>query len=397
MTTAKAMRFEGGRSTMRRALALAAGGLGLTLLGGFLDPDRALKSYHVAFTYWAGIAMGALIINMAFQAGKAKWYVVVRRVLETIPLSGVVLAVLFIPVLLGARRIFPWVDPSHLQGELRELAEHRRPYLNVPFFLVRTAIYFAIWLGVASLLHGWSVRQDVDGGTELTAKQRRLGAGALPFVALAMTFAAFDWQMSLDMHLASTIFGLYYFAGSFLSAFAVLILGVNGGSAAEGTPAGLMNENHYHSLGKYLLAFTCFWAYIAFSQFLLIWIANLPEEVPWYIARGKGGWLPMGVFLIFAHFVVPFFVLLSRNLKRNPRALGFVAVWLLVVHYVDVYWVMMPALQHGEGATPHWTDLTAVLGIGAAALAFVIWRLRGGNAVPVGDPYLEESLRYHPS
>ncbi len=393
-----AARFDGGRTTMVRAAAVAVVALLLTLLGGFVSGRRALQAYHVAFVYWAGIALGTLIINMSFQAGKARWYVVLRRVLETIPLSGVLFAVLFIPVAIGMRDVFPWVDPSHLDHELRELAEHRRPYLNTGFFLARAGVYFVLWIVVAHLHHRWSVRQDEEGGIALTARQRRLGAGALPFIALVMTFAAFDWQMSLDLHLASTIFGLYYFAGSFLAAFAVLILAMNA-LRAEGLPGALMNANHYHSLGKYLLTFVAFWGYIAFSQYLLIWIANLPEEVPWYLARNRGQWVPIGIFLVVFHFIVPFFTLLSRRLKRDPKALGRIAIYILVIHYIDVFWVMMPALQHEAhgAAMVHWTDLTAVVGVGAAALAFVIWRLRGKAAVPVGDPYLAESLRYDPS
>jgi hypothetical protein len=389
--------FQGGRSAQTWALALAALGLGLTLLGGLLDARRALQAYHVAFVFWAGIAVGALLINMAFQAGKAKWYVVVRRVLETIPLSNALFLVLAVPVLIGMGRLFPWVHPGGLDPELRHLAEHRRPYLNAPFFVVRTILYFGIWIAVSHLLYRWSVRQDTEGGLSLTAKQRRLGAGALPLVGLAMSFAAFDWQMSLDLHLYSTIFGLYYFSGSFLAAFAVLILAVSA-SRAEGMPGAVMNANHYHSLGKWLLAFVAFWGYMAFSQYLLIWIANLPDEVPWYLARNKGAWLPVGVFLVVFHFLVPFFALLSRDLKRSPRALSYMAVYILVVHYVDVYWVMMPALRHDPtvGIAPHWTDLTALVGVGAAATAFVLWRMRGRAAVPVGDPYLEESLRYEP-
>jgi len=392
-----AVRFDGGRRTLRGAVTVALVGLALTLLLGLLDARGALQAYHVAVVYWAGIAVAALIVNMAFQAGKAKWYVVTRRYLETIPLSLWVIGVLFIPILLGMKKLFPWVDPGGLDEELRKLADHRRPYLNVSFFVARLVVYFALWLGIARLLHGWSVRQDEEKGVRLTALQRRLAVGALPFVGLAMTFAAFDWQMSLDLHLFSTIFGLYWFAGSFLSAFAVLVLLINA-LRSEGTPGALANPNHYHSLGKWMLAFTAFWAYMAFSQYLLIWIANLPEEVPWYLARNVGGWAPVGVFLVVFHFIVPFFLLLSRPLKRSPRALGAMSVYVLVVHYVDVYWVMMPALRHETHApVPHLADLTAVVGVGAAALAFVVWRLQGRPAVPVGDPYLEESLRYDPS
>jgi len=389
--------FQGGRRAIARASLVAAIGLGLTFAGGLADPRRALQSYLVAYVYWAGIALGALIVNMAFQAGKARWYVVVRRVLEGIPLSGPLFLVLFVPIALGMARLFPWVDTSGLDEELRRLAEHRRPYLNVPFFLARAAVYFGVWILVAHLLFRWSVRQDAERGIRLTALQRRLAAGALPAVGLVMTFAAFDWQMSLDLRFYSTIFGVYFFAGSFLSAFAVLVLAVHR-TRAEGHPGALVNADHWHSLGKWLLAFVAFWGYIAFSQYLLIWIANLPEEVPWYIARSRGGWRPVGIFLVVFQFLVPFFALLSRDLKRSPRALVAVAGYLLVVHYVDVYWVMMPALRGDAGApAPWWTDLTALVGVGAAALAFVVWRLQGHAAVPVGDPYLEDSLRYHVS
>ncbi|HUK66481.1 MAG TPA: hypothetical protein VLV17_06600 [Anaeromyxobacteraceae bacterium] len=391
-----AKRFEGGEVALKRAVILAAAGLLLTLVFGFFDAQRALQAYHVAVVYFIGIAVGVLLINMAFQAARTKWYVVIRRVVESIPLALPLLFVLFIPVLIGAKSIFPWMEPNGLDEELRALALHRHAYLNLGFFLIRFVFYFAIWIAMGHLLHRWSVQQDAGGDASLTLRQRRLGAGGIPFVAVAMTFAAFDWQMSLDLHLASTIFGLYYFAGSFLAAFAVVILAVNA-SRAEGLPAPLMNKNHYHSLGKYLLTFVSFWGYIAFSQYLLIWIANLPEEVPWYLTRNRGTWAILAVALVVLHFLVPFFALLSRPLKQNPRALGWVAVYLLFIHYIDVYWVMMPALRQEHALSPHLVDLTAFVGVGAAAVAFVIWRMRGKAAIPVGDPFLAESLRYDPS
>jgi hypothetical protein len=387
--------FTGGAATLRKAGIAAAAGLALTALLALLDARRALWAYHVAFVYWAGIALAALILLMAMHAMKARWGTVLRRLLETIPLSSLLFLVLFVPIALGLGQLFPWVHPERLQGELRRLAEHRAPWLNAPFFVARAFLYLAVFAAVAHLIHRWSVRQDSEKGFALTAWQRRLSAGALPLLAIVFTAAAFDWQMSLDLHLASTIFGVYWFAGSFLSAVAVLILAVNG-AAKAGILRGLVRASHYHSLGKLLLAFTVFWAYIAISQYLLIWIANIPEEVPWYIHRSHGGWKAMSFFLLVFHFVVPFFLLLSADRKKRPRALGAISIYLLVVHYVDVYWVVMPAL-HPEGPAPHLADLTAVLGVGAAALAFVLWRLRGRAAVPVGDPYLEDSLRYDPS
>lgn len=383
----------GGR-VLRGAALAAAAGLGLTAASAAVDLRRALFAYHVAFTYWVGIAVGALVLLMIFHAAGARWMVVVRRVLEAIPIATAPLLLLFVPVALGMRHLFPWVDPGGLAAEAQRLWQHRRPWLNPPFFLLRAALYFGLWIAASHLLYRWSVRQDDSGSPELTLKQRRLGAGALPLVALAMTFAAFDWQMSLEASLASTIFGVYFFAGSFVAAVAALALAVVAARQLGVLPG--VNENHLHSLGKLLLAFTAFWAYIALSQYLLIWIADLPEEAPWYLLRNASGWRGVGLFLVFFHFVIPFFLLLSRRLKRRPRPLAFMAAWILVVHYVDVYWVIMPRL-HPDAPRPGPVDLAAWIGVGAAALAFVLWRLRGRPPVPVGDPFLPDSLRYEPN
>jgi hypothetical protein len=239
------------------------------------------------------------------------------------------------------------------------------------------------------------VRQDSAGGVTLSLWQRRLGAGSLPFLALTMTFAAFDWMMSLDPRFFSTIFGVYWFAGSFMAAFAVTIVGAVA-TRDDATAFGHhLNVEHFHALGKFLLAFTAFWAYVAFSQFMLIWIANIPEEVPWYILRIDGGWLWVGVFLAIFHFVVPFFLLMNRGVTRNPPALAKVALGLLLVHWVDLYWLVMPHL-HPAGPRPWLFDLTAFVGIGGTAIAFTVYRMRGAASVPVKDPYIEDSLRYLP-
>ncbi len=385
-------RIVAGRGLPQRAGAAAAALLLATALGAAFDLRRALLAYHTAFTFWVGIAVAALILLGIFHASRARWVVLVRRVLEVIPTTSVLFLALFVPIALGAGRLFPWMEPQRLEAGLRRLAEHRTPYLNLPFFLLRAAVYFAAWVAVSHLLWRWSVRQDQEKGVVLTARQRRLGTGVLPLLALTITFAAIDWQESLDLHGASTIFGVYYFAGSFLSAIAVLILALY---ALRGEEAfRMVNADHWHSLGKLLLAFTAFWAYIAFSQFMLIWMANLPAEVPFYAHRTRGPWGVVAGLLAVLHFAIPFFLLLSRDLKRDPRKLAMVAAWQLALHYVDVYFTMMPASQ--PSPAPHWTDLTALLGVGAAALAFGAWRLRRQAAVPVGDPYLEDSLRYQP-
>lgn len=387
--------FQGGGRVAGLAAAVGALGLGLTAAGAATDPRQALASYLVAFVYWLGIALGALILLGALHAAKARWPVVLRRFLETIPQVIPLFVVLFVPIALGLRHLFVWVDPAGLTGELAHAVAHKRPYLNVPFFLARAGVYFVVWILVAHLLRAWSVRQDQAGGHDLTLRQRRLGAGALPFLALTLSFASFDWMMSLDPRFYSTIFGVYWFAGSFLGCFAVLVIAA---AATRADPAQFghhLNADHVHALGKFMLAFTAFWAYIGFSQFMLIWIANVPEEVPWYLVRASSPWGKVGLFLAVFHFAVPFLVLLSRDLKRDPRKLAAVAGWLLLVHWLDLHWVIMPRV-HEAGPSFSWLDATAFLGVGGATLAFLVLRMRGAATVPVRDPYLEESLRYQP-
>jgi hypothetical protein len=387
--------FTGGGRLLRVSAAVAVAALALTALGAAADPRRALAAYLVAFAYWLGIALGALILLGALHAAKARWPVVLRRFLETIPQVIPLFALLFLPIALGLRHLYAWADPVGLTGELLHAVEHKRAWLEPRFFLARAALYFAVWIAVARLLRAWSVRQDAEGGHALTLRQRRLGAASLPVLALTLSFAAFDWLMSIDPRFFSTIFGVYWFAGSFLSCFAVLVLAAVATRRVPGQFGALLNADHLHALGKFLLAFTAFWAYIAFSQFMLVWIANLPEEIPWYQVRTGAGWGAVGVGLAVGHFLVPFFLLLSRGLKRDPRLLSLVAGWQLLMHWLDVHWLVVPRLG-GAGPSLSWLDVTAFVGVGAAALAALVLRMRGAATVPVRDPYLEESLRYQP-
>jgi hypothetical protein len=387
--------FSGGGRVLAAATAAGAVGLGLTALGGLSEPRQAMASYLVAFVYWVGIALGALIMLGAFHAARAKWPVVLRRFLETMPQTLGIFVLLFLPIAYWMGHLFPWVDPHGLTGEMLHAVEHKLPWLNPGFFLVRAGIYFAVWVAVAHFLWAWSIRQDRDGALSRTVWQRRLGTGALPFLAFTLSFASFDWMMSLDPRFYSTIFGVYWFAGSFQAAFAVLIIAAAATRAVPGQFGHHLNADHFHALGKFLLAFTAFWAYIAFSQFMLIWIANIPEEVPWYVVRTGTPWGRLGIALAVLHFLVPFFALLSRDLKRSPRALAAVAAWQLLFHLVDLHWVIMPRV-HEAGPAPSWMDLTAFVGVGGVALAYLVLRMRGAATVPVRDPYLDESLRYQP-
>ncbi|MFE8602148.1 hypothetical protein KYC5002_07385 [Archangium violaceum] len=396
-------RFNGGSKTMTLAGALGVVGLLLTAVGFFTAPQPTMFSYLFGFTYWLGISVATIIMVAIFHTAKAKWITILRRTMETMGSSVFVFALLVIPLLLGAKYIFPWVNHGtdwvfpgtngvkFTEVELHHL-HHKSPYLNLPFLYVRQAIYFAVWIFVSWRLRTWSMEQDTTGALELTVKQRRFSPGSLPFLALTITFAGFDWLMTLTPLWQSTIFGVYYFAGSFLAAFCVLTIAtVNAqGKDEYGT---LVTTAHYHNLGKLLLAFTAFWAYIAFSQFLLIWVANIPEEAGWFKLRIEGEWKPLSIALFVMGFAVPFFTLLSRNLKLKPRLLAVVAVYLLIMHAVDMYWLIWPAYSP-QAPSFHWTLITSFIGVGGLSVAAAMWQARGRYTLPVKDPYISESLRY---
>jgi hypothetical protein len=386
--------FEGGGRLVLGGAVVGVLGLGATLAAFFLASPRALAGYLVGYMYWLGIALGSIGWLCAFHAAKARWVVVVRRLLEHMGASVAAFVVLFIPLAVGMKQLYLWAaPPADLGHEVLAHLEHQRPYLNRSFFLGRAAFYFVGWIAVSLLLRAWSMRQDETGAVDLTTRQRTLGAPALLFHALLVTFASFDWMMSLHPEWGSTIFGLYVISGNVLAAMAMWILVVVVCDRV-GLLAGLIQPSHYHSLGKFLLAFVCFWAYMAFSQFMLIWFANLPEEIPWYLLRMKGSWGRVGVALIVGHFVLPFFVLLSQNLKRQPVRLAVVAVWILAIHYLDLYWLVIPRFS-ATSAAPHWSDITAWVGVGGFGLAFAVWLARGRALVPSRDPYLGESMRYN--
>jgi hypothetical protein len=386
-------RFEGGQTLMKGAGAVGLVGVLATFAGTAIDARAAMFSYLWAFAYWAGLALASVVLLLIFHAVNARWMVVLRRAVETMAVTIVVFAVLFIPIAAGLKHLYAWVDPSpSLPREALAVLEHKRAYLNTPFFVIRGLFYTLVAGFVAQRLFGMSTRQDQSGDPQLTVRQRRFGTGFLPLVALSFSFAAFDWMMSLDPLWFSTIFGIYYFGGSFVSAISLLVI-VTDRARGRNLYGELVSEEHIHNLGKLMLAFTCFWGYIGFSQFLLIWIASLPEEVPYYILRMKGEWAVIGVFLIVGHFVLPFGALLSRSLKRNRRQLAVVAFWILFVHAVDIYWLVMPALSP-TGLPFHWTMLTAFVGVGGLAIAFALWKIRGHFTLPVRDPYLADSLAY---
>ncbi len=389
--------FAGARKVFAALGALGAAGC---VAGYLVDPRQFYFSYLTAFLCCITIPLGMLFFVMLHHVVDAGWSVVVRRSAEQVLAALPVLALLFLPVLAGLfqGRIFNWTAfASH--GEHDELLASKRPYLNVTFFLIRLAIYFAAWNLLAWKLRGNSIRQDHDGAARHTFSSRRFSAPGFFVYALTFTFAAFDWIMSLDYHWFSTVFGVYVWSGSVVSSLAVLILITL--ALARGPLAGLVSSDHLHDLGKLLFAFCVFWAYIAFSQYFLIWYSNIPEETVWFMHRWTGAqpdqlaaqWWIVSIILPVGHFVLPFLVLMSAAAKRNPKVLAAMCAILLATHYVDAYWMIMPTLhEHGPHLKALWIDLSALLAIGGAAAWVVTRAMTGAALYPLRDPRLQESL-----
>lgn len=386
--------FAGGRGLMIGSAVLGVAGLILTLAFGFASPHKALLSYLIAFMYFHGLAIGAISLVMANNIAGARWNVAVRRIGESIGAVAPLYLLLFLPLLLGAKDVWFWVNPPQdLPKEYAALLQHKHAYLNMGSFTVRAVIYFVVWIFISWRLRSLSVQQDESGDPLLTLKARTLSAPGLLFFVLTVTFASFDWLMSLQPTWYSTIFGLYIYAGAFVASLALGCLIVTGLRSSSAPLGRLLTVDQQHNLGKLLLAFVAFWAYMAFSQYMLIWSGNLPQELQWIVTRSRGVWRPVGQLILFGQFLVPFFLLLSRDLKRSPRALAALSVWLLCIHYVDLYWVVMPAAGIDEIAF-HWTHVTSFIGVGGVSVAAALYLFRAARPLPVRDPFLEDSLRY---
>jgi hypothetical protein len=310
-------------------------------------------------------------------------------VLVTLPLF----ALSFVPIAAFAPRIYVWAaPPSTWAPHLADQIHTKRAYLNLPFWLGRAVVFFALWSTVALLIRRWSLRADVGGDPAFTAKRRALSGAMAPPLALTFTFAVFDWMMSLDPTWTSNAYGFYVFGGAFLAATAVIaVLAYLARRAAIVPPE--VGAAHFNAIGNVLLAMTIFWAYIAFVQMMLIWIADLPEEVSWYAVRSHGSWAAMCWLLGLAHFAIPFLALLQRGWKRDPRILAGIGVWLVIAHWADVYWLIMPTLHPG-GVEVHWLDGAALLAVAGAAVCFGAWRFASAAPVPQSDPDLAQSLTF---
>jgi len=359
-------------------------GLGALVVGIAVDTHRALFSYVFGFAFWFTLSMGAFLALLTFHATGTRWVAPFRRINELLALPVVLAAVFAIPLLVFLPQLYPWARPEWVQRSKEVVMTFRGFYLQPLFYVLRTVGYLASFVVVPLLLMRLSRRQDREPGEALQKKQRVLAAATMPVILFTSTFACFDWFMSLTPDWWSELYGVYVLTGGFLTALALLIWVGRRVYERELLPTATLW--HFHSLGKLLLALVCFWAYIAYDQYMLIWIADLPTENTWYIARTTLGWMPVFLVLCAMEFLIPFCILLSQKVKKNLGAMSGLCVWLFVAHVLDTFWIIIPS--SGE-RVPRWTDLAALLGIGGIYLAFALWRFSVTPIVASGDPELE--------
>jgi hypothetical protein len=389
--------FDGRRLARTWAVVALLGFIGLAI-GLAVDPTRTWLSYLMAYAFAFSVVVGALIMSMSGYAMNATWMAVVRRAVEVVVLPMPALAVLFVPLLFGLE-IYPWHTPPPDPSErVREILAHRAPYMNTVGFAIRGVVYFAILLTAGMVLRRWSIRRDrlehaLEGDPkELLRRDRRFASGMLPPVALAFTFAMFDWVMSLQPAWYSSIFGFYTFAGGFVAAIglATVVAYVLWSRRLDG---GALSRQHFYALGRLLFAFTVFWAYIAFFQLMLIRIANKPDEVTYYIERTSGAWKVFDVILIFGHFALPFLFLLLRNPKFRPRLMAIAGGWLVAMNLVDYYWLVMPSHVQGDWVLS-WLDLAALAAVIGTSVAVASRRQHGVSLVATRDPFFVTGVAY---
>jgi hypothetical protein len=375
-----------------RARAAIVGGIAaaLSAVGFFVDHDQFYRSYLWSYIYVVALTVGPLAWLMLQYVTGGAWGLVVRRTCEaatrTLPLT----LLMFVPVVIGINNLYPWAHKSFMDadGALR----HKEAYLNVPFFLVRAAIYFAGWMLLSWWLNRCSAIEDEQGHEAVHGKMSRAAAPGILFWGFSVTFMSIDWVMSADPKWFSTMFGLLFIASQGLTSMAFLITLMVALSSRR-PMSEVLTPRHLHDLGKFLLALVMVWAYFSFSQFLIIWAGNLPEEIPWYQIRMNNGWGFVGLLLVLGHFALPFALLLSRDLKRNFKFLCAIAVFVLCMRCVDLFWIVMPTFKT-QGLRVSWMDLTMPVGLIGLWLAYFLTQLEKRPLMPRNAPHLEEVLEH---
>jgi len=377
-----------------RQFGMIAGVLGVVLaVAGFFMSglDRFFQAYLVAYTFWMGVLLGAMALLMVQHLSGGVWGIILRRPFEAAVRTLPIMTVLFVPLIFGMHSLYEWTHEGITETDTVIAA--KSAYLNTPFFLIRQAIYFTVWNVMGFLLTKWSAEHDRTGDPALLNKLSVLSGAGLCLYFLTVTFAMVDWTMSVNPHWFSTIWGMLYIGGQGLSAFAfgivVLVM------LAQAAPLNrVLTSHHFHDLGKFLFAFLMLWAYLNFSQFLIIWSANIPEEIPHYLNRWENTWKFLSIFIVVGHFMVPYALLLSRDLKRNYGKLRIIATWILCARVAEYYWHVAPELHKG-GFTLSLLDVALPLAIGGIFISLFVSQLGSRSLLPVNDPALDKALHHH--
>jgi hypothetical protein len=364
----------------QRSLIIGVIGAVVSVAGAFLAPGSFYSAYLVGFMFWLGLSLGCMAILMLYHLVGGAWGTVIRRILESGMMTLPLMFVLFIPILLNLPKLYFWARPGLTDPKIVEIAHS---YLNPTGILVRFILYFAIWFGMAYFLNRWSTEQDAIEG-QSTLRFRALSSIGLVIYSLTISFAVIDWVMSLQARWISTIYGLLFIAGEALSAFCFVVV-IESILGKRKPMSEYITDTEVHDHGKFMLAFVMVWAYFNFSQWLIIWAGNLPEEIPWYKLRMNGGWEYVGLFLVVFHFAVPFALLLSRQLKRKAGKLVWLASWLMFMRIVDIFWHIEPAESH---PTFHlsWVLFAIIAGMGGLWMAYFFHNLRSRPLLAVNAP-----------
>jgi len=372
----------------RLAWVLVLVGILLYGAGYIIDAKRSAFNNVIGFLFLASVAGGSIfLVALEYLAG-AVWSVPMRRVNEFLAALSLVVPLLAVPLLFHLHDLFHWTHPEAVEAD--KILTGKAPYLNANFFIIRFLVVFFLWNLFSFIFVRNSAKQDLTKDPKLTSINIRLAAGFMPVFAITITLTAIDWAMSLEPHWFSTIFGVYYFSGTVLAALSAatfIIINLHGHGYLPN-----LRRDHFYSLGALLFAFINFWAYIAFSQFLLIWYANLPEETFWFMSRWKNGWEYVSILLIIVHFVVPYFALLTQDSKMDPKRLKLMSIWILFAHLFDLYWLVMPT--YGEGIPLGWMEIGYPVLVVGLVMVVLSYKVKRNNLVPVGDPKLERGLSF---
>ena len=367
--------------------ALGLGGIAwlCSFIGFFLDRTQFMRSFLVAFWFWLAVTLGCLAILMIQFFIKGKWGFLIRRILEAGTRTLPLMIVLFLPILLTLSRLYVWARPEQVAS--LDLPPFKREYLSTPFWVIRAVVYFGIWLLWIYLLNKWSAQEDEGGGPHLLARMRALSGPGLVLFGLTLTYAAIDWIMSLEPGFFSTIYGLIFMVVPALVgvSLAVIVLRLLSGFEPF---VGLVEPKRFNDYANLMLVFTMLWAYLQFDQFLIIWAGNLQDEIPWYVVRAKGTWGGVALALFLFHFALPFLLLLQRAFTRRMKMLTALAVFMLVMEWIDLYWIIQPAFSP-HAPSPSWMDLTIFAGIGGLWVSYFVSQLKKRPLLPLHDPRFE--------